>query len=90
MSKVRIVTDSDASIPAHIVEKYSIEVIPQVLRVGRERYEDLDDLSADRLFQLVRESESGGRRLLPKVEAPGTGPASWMSINDWGRMPRRS
>lgn len=70
MSKVRIVTDSDASIPAHIVEKYSIEVIPQVLRVGRERYEDLDDLSADRLFQLVRESESGGRRLLPKVEAP--------------------
>ena len=70
MSKVRIVTDSDASIPAHIVEKYSIEVIPQVLRVGRERYEDLDDLSADRLFQLVRENESGGRRLLPKVEAP--------------------
>ena len=70
MSKVRIVTDSDASIPAHILEKYSIEVIPHLLRVGRERYEDVDDFSADRLFQLVRENESGGRRLLPRVEAP--------------------
>ena len=70
MSKVRIVTDSDAGIPPHILEKYSIEVIPQVLRVGRERYEDADDFSADRLFQLIRENESGGRRSLPRVEAP--------------------
>ena len=70
MSKVRIVTDSDAGIPAHILEKYSIEVIPQVLRVGRERYEDADDFSADRLFQLTRENETGGRRSLPRVEAP--------------------
>ncbi len=70
MSKVRIVTDSDAGIPAHILEKYSIEVIPQILRVGRERYEDADDFSADRLFQLIRENEAGGRRTLPRVEVP--------------------
>ncbi len=70
MSKVRIVTDSDAGIPAHILEKYSIEVIPQVLRVGRESYEDADDFSADRLFQLIRENEAGGRRTLPRVEVP--------------------
>ncbi len=70
MSKVRIVTDSDASIPADILDKYSIEVVPQVLRVGRERYEDTDEFNADRLFQLIRENQSGGRILLPEVEAP--------------------
>ena len=70
MSKVHIVTDSDASIPAHILEKYPIEVIPQVLRVGRERYEDTDGFSADRLFLIVRENQSAGRILLPEVEAP--------------------
>ena len=71
MSKVRIVTDSDASIPDHILEKYPIEVIPQVLRVGQERYEDANGFSADQLFQLIRENQSGGRKLLPEVEAPG-------------------
>ena len=70
MSKVRIVTDSDASIPAHVLEKYPIEVIPQVLRVGRDRYEDIDDFNSDRLFQLIRENQSGGRIMLPEVEAP--------------------
>lgn len=70
MSKVRIVTDSDASIPADIREKYSIEVIPHVLRVGRERFEDKDEFSADQLFHLLRENQSGGRILLPEVEAP--------------------
>ena len=70
MSKVRIVTDSDASIPEDIRERYSIEVIPQVLRVGRERYEDVDGFSSDRLFQLIRESESGGRKSPAHVEAP--------------------
>ena len=70
MSKVRIVTDSDASIPDHILEKYPIEVIPQVLRVGQERYEDANGFSADQLFQHIRENQSGGRKLLPEVEAP--------------------
>lgn len=73
MSKVRIITDSDASIPSEVLEKYSIEVIPHTLRIGRERYEDAEDFNADRLFQLIRESESGGRRLLPEVEAPAIG-----------------
>ncbi len=70
MSKVRIVTDSDASIPADVLEKYSIEVVPQVLRIGRDRYEDSEDFNADRLFQLIRENQSGGRIQLPEVEAP--------------------
>lgn len=70
MSTVRIVTDSDASIPEHILEEYQIEVIPQVLRVGRNRYDDADGFSTERLFQLVRESQSGGRTSLPDLEAP--------------------
>ena len=70
MNKVRIVTDSDASIPQHILEMYPIEIIPQVLRVGRERYEDTNGFSAYRLFQLVHENQPGGRTLLPDIEAP--------------------
>ena len=90
MSKVRIVTDSDAGIPAHILEKYSIEVIPQVLRVGRERYEDSDEFSADRLFQLIRESEV--RRTQIAAQSRGAGPEQNYGCLPaaWARMPRRS
>ncbi len=70
MGKVRIITDSNAALSAKIVETYSIEVIPQVLRVGRERYEETDEFSVERFFQVLRESQVGGRALLPEVEAP--------------------
>ncbi len=70
MGKVRIITDSNAALSAEVLETYSIEVIPHVLRVGRERYEEDGDFSVDRFFQALRENQVGGRSPLPELEAP--------------------
>ena len=70
MGTVRIVTDSNASIPEDILNTYPIEVIPHTIKIGRDRYEETRDLSVDRLFQLLREKQSGGQTPLPELEAP--------------------
>ncbi|MBI3957931.1 MAG: DegV family protein [Chloroflexi bacterium] len=70
MGKVRIITDSNAALPQEVLEAYSIEVIPQVLRVGRERYDESADFSVERFFQVLRENQVGGRAVLPELEAP--------------------
>lgn len=68
MGKVRIVTDSNASIPPEVLERYPIEIIPHTIRFGRERIEETPDLTVDDLFQQVRQGASGGS--LPELEAP--------------------
>lgn len=70
MSSVRIVTDSNASLSPDLIERYGIEVIPHVIRVGRVRQEETPDLSADRLFQLVRENRNENCTQVPQLEAP--------------------
>lgn len=70
MGKVRIITDSNAALSAEIVETYDIEVIPQVLRVGRDRYDETPDFSVEQFFQALRENQAGGRAVLPEIEAP--------------------
>lgn len=70
MGKVRIITDSNASLAPEVVEKYNIEVIPHVLRVGRDRHEESADFSVERFFQILRESQTAGRSVLPELEAP--------------------
>jgi len=52
------------------VEAYSIEIIPHVLRIGRQRYDETEDFSSERFFQALREHQVGGRSMLPEVEAP--------------------
>jgi len=70
VGKVRIITDSNAALSAEVLETYSIEVIPHVLRVGRERYEETSDFTVERFFQALRENQVGGRLPLPELEAP--------------------
>ncbi len=70
MGKVCIVTDSNASIPQEILDKYPIEVIPHVIRMGRDRHEETPDMTVDHLFQLLREKQSNGQPVLPELEAP--------------------
>lgn len=86
MGKVCIVTDSNASIPQDILDKYPIEVIPHVIRMGRDRHEETPDMTVDHLFQLLREKQSSGQFVLPELEAP--------NINDildcYQRVTRRS
>lgn len=66
MGKVRIVTDSNASIPPEVLERYPIEIIPHTIRFGRERIEETPDLTVDDLFQQVRQGASGGS--LPELD----------------------
>lgn len=70
MGKVRIITDSNATLSPEVIETYSIEVIPHVLRVGRERYDETPEFSAELFFQALRENQAGSRAVLPEVEAP--------------------
>lgn len=70
MSKVRIITDSNATLSQEVIDTYSIEVIPHVLRVGRERFDETPDFSVEQFFQALRENQAGGRAVLPEVEAP--------------------
>jgi DegV family protein with EDD domain len=70
VGKVRIVTDSNASIPQEVLDLYPIEVIPHTIRMGRDRHEENESLSVDRLFQLLREKQSSGHTVMPELEAP--------------------
>ncbi len=70
MGQVRIITDSNAWIAQETLDAYPIEVIPHVLRIGRERYQETPDFTCDRFFQALREHQAGGRSSLPRLEAP--------------------
>lgn len=56
MSKVAIVTDSTATIPADLVKKYEITVIPQILIWGKETYLDGVDIQTDEFYQRLAKS----------------------------------
>lgn len=50
MSKVRIVTDSTADLPAEILEEYQIEVVPLNIHIDDEVYKENVDISSDEFF----------------------------------------
>jgi DegV family protein with EDD domain len=50
MSKVRIVTDSTADLPAEILEKYQIEVVPLNIHIDNEVYKENVEISSDEFF----------------------------------------
>ena len=51
MSNVAIVTDSTAYIPDKLLQKYSIQVAPQVLIWGEETFEDGVDITPDEFYR---------------------------------------
>lgn len=70
MSKVRIVTDSNAYLPPDVVDKYRIEIIPHRLKIGGSFYEEDADFTADDLFKRLSDVGQAGASLLPEVQAP--------------------
>ncbi len=48
---VKIVTDSSADVPAQLVQKLGITVVPLYLRFGEEVYRDRVDISEDEFYQ---------------------------------------
>lgn len=51
MGKIKIITDSTADLPLHIVEKYDIEVIPLLVTFGEETYKDGIDINLHTLLE---------------------------------------
>ncbi|MFO7633660.1 MAG: DegV family protein [Caldilinea sp.] len=70
MSKVRIVTDSNAFLAPDVVEKYAITVLPHRLKVGGSFFEEDTDFSTEELFEKVHEVQRMGVSRLPEVQAP--------------------
>jgi DegV family protein with EDD domain len=62
---VKIVTDSIADIPAHIVEELGITVIPVLVRFGEEVYRDGIDITADQFYERLVHS-----KFLPATSVP--------------------
>lgn len=69
MSKVRIVTDSNAYLPPALLENYPIDVIPHRIKIGASLYEEDEHFSAEELFAKLQEAQSVGMMKLPEVQA---------------------
>jgi DegV family protein with EDD domain len=70
MSKVRIITDSDAYLPPEVLSKYEIEVIPHRIKVGGSFYEEDSEFTADDLFRTLSDAQAAGLHAVPEVQAP--------------------
>jgi len=57
MSSIKIITDSTADIPKHFAEEYNITVVPLTVHFGDEAYKDWYDLSSEKFFAKLAESE---------------------------------
>ncbi len=67
MGKVRIVTDSNAFIPAEIADQVPIEVIPHRIRIGNSVYEEGSDFTAEMMFQRLSAAQASGSNPIPEV-----------------------
>lgn len=56
MEKIKIVTDSTADLPAHIIEKYDIEVLPLLVNFEDKSYLDGVDIKLHELLNKMDES----------------------------------
>lgn len=68
MSRVCIITDSNAAVPEEVLENYPIVVVPHTIKVGRDRFEETAELTVDDLFQILREKQGSGQ--VAELEAP--------------------
>lgn len=68
MGGIAVVTDSLANIPAELVEKYDIGVIPVLVIFGHETYRDGIDMTPKEFYCRLRESEE-----LPTTAVPSMG-----------------
>lgn len=70
MSNVRIITDSNAYLPAELLERYPIEVIPHRLKIGASFYEEDADFQADEFFEKLADARRANPYTAPEVQAP--------------------
>ena len=68
MAGIRIVTDSSCDLPADLVAKHSIEVVPLTVRFGEEEFVDRVDLTPEQFWARIASSP-----VLPETAAPAPG-----------------
>jgi len=69
MSKVHIVTDSNAFLPPDLRKAHNIQVIPHRIKLAGERFEEGDNFSCEDLFIRTQEMHADGATRFPEVEA---------------------
>ncbi len=70
MTRVRIITDSNAYLPKDLLDRYPIEVIPHRIKVGGSFFEEGADFMAEELFAKLSEARQQGLTPVPEVQAP--------------------
>jgi len=68
MNKIRLITDTNASLPADLVEKYDIIEVPIRIQFGEETYLTGVEIDDKKLFEMIDE-----RKVLPTTAAPSPG-----------------
>ncbi len=68
MSKVLVVTDSSATVPAELAETLGIQVVPIILNMNGRTYRDGVDITPSEVYRELRTSEQ-----LPTTAAPSVG-----------------
>ncbi|MDQ0272000.1 DegV family protein [Cytobacillus purgationiresistens] len=68
MSKIKIITDSTADLSNEIIEKYNITVVPLLIHINGQTYQDRVDITPSEFIELMKESDE-----LPKSSQPPTG-----------------
>ena len=72
MSNLKIICDSLADVPANLIEKYDIEVIPLTIRIKDVEYKDGENLTNDEFYKLIKESN----------EIPKTSQATYIQFQE--------
>lgn len=57
MEKIKIITDSTCDLPADVIKRYDIEVIPLLISFGEQVYEDTVEITSDKMFERVRDGD---------------------------------
>ncbi len=65
---VRVVTDSACDLPAELVDKLGIEIVPLTIRFGSEELVDREELSAAQFWERLAATQA-----LPETAAPSAG-----------------
>lgn len=57
MEKIKIITDSTADLPKHIIDKYDIEVVPLLVNFGSQSYIDGVEITLSELLRKIKEED---------------------------------
>jgi DegV family protein with EDD domain len=69
MSRVRIVTDSNAYLTPEVREQFQVDVIPHRIKIGPAMYEEVDSFTSDVMFEKLQAVRETDPVVLPEVRS---------------------